>query len=64
MNVEELVSALTLEEKAGLCSGADFWHTKAVERLGMKVSLTRGSRENIKITTPFDLLIAEAMFAR
>ena len=26
MNVEELVSALTLEEKAGLCSGADFWH--------------------------------------
>ena len=35
MNVEELVSALTLEEKAGLCSGADFWHTKAVERLGI-----------------------------
>ena len=35
MNVEEFVSALTLEEKAGLCSGADFWHTKAVERLGI-----------------------------
>ena len=35
MNVEDLVSALTLEEKAGLCSGADFWHTKAVERLGI-----------------------------
>ena len=32
--VEELVQALTLEEKAGLCSGADFWRTKAVERLG------------------------------
>ena len=26
--VQELVAALTLEEKAGLCSGADFWHTK------------------------------------
>ncbi len=26
---------MTLEEKAGLCSGADWWHTKAVERLGL-----------------------------
>ena len=26
---------MTLEEKAGLCSGLDFWHTKAVERLGV-----------------------------
>ena len=33
----------------------------AVERLGMKVVLTRGSRENIKITTPFDLLLGEAI---
>lgn len=33
----------------------------AVERLGMKVSLTTGSRENIKITTPFDLLLGEAI---
>lgn len=33
----------------------------AVERLGMKVSLTEGSRENIKITTPFDLLLGEAI---
>lgn len=33
----------------------------AVERLGMRVSLTRGSRENIKITTPFDLLLGEAI---
>lgn len=33
----------------------------AVERLGMKVSLTAGSRENIKITTPFDLILGEAI---
>lgn len=33
----------------------------AVERLGMKVSLTTGSRENIKITTPFDLLMGEVI---
>jgi beta-glucosidase len=35
MNVEKLVKELTLEEKASLCSGADFSHTKAVERLGI-----------------------------
>lgn len=34
-NIEKLIAELTLEEKAGLCSGADFWHTKAVERLGI-----------------------------
>ena len=33
----------------------------AVERLGMPVTLTPGSRENIKITTPFDLLLGEAI---
>lgn len=33
----------------------------AVERLGMKVSLTRGSRENLKLTTPFDLVVGEAI---
>ena len=33
----------------------------AVERLGMKVSLTRGSRENLKLTTPFDLIVGEAI---
>ena len=35
MNVEKIISEMTLEEKAGLCSGRDFWHTKAIERLGV-----------------------------
>ena len=26
---------MTLEEKAGLCSGKDFWNTKEIERLGV-----------------------------
>ena len=33
----------------------------AVERMGMKVSLTTGSRENLKLTTPFDLIVAEGI---
>ena len=34
-----------------------------VERLGVPVQLTAGSRRNIKLTTPEDLLMAEAFFA-
>lgn len=35
MDVKKLVSQMTLEEKASLCSGEGFWHTKAVERLNI-----------------------------
>ncbi|WP_143098726.1 glycoside hydrolase family 3 C-terminal domain-containing protein [Ruminococcus albus] len=35
MNIKKILKELTLEEKASLCSGADFWHTKAVERLAI-----------------------------
>ncbi len=35
MDIKTIISQMTLEEKAGLCSGSDFWHTKAVERLGV-----------------------------
>ena len=34
-NLKELVSQMTLEEKAGMCSGLDFWHLKSVDRLGI-----------------------------
>ena len=33
MNIDRIIEELTLEEKASLCSGLDFWHTKPVERL-------------------------------
>lgn len=32
-----------------------------VEAMGVKVALTAGNRENIKLTTPFDLKVAEAL---
>ena len=35
VDVSELISKMTLEEKASLCSGLDFWHIKGVERLGV-----------------------------
>jgi 2-C-methyl-D-erythritol 4-phosphate cytidylyltransferase len=36
----------------------------AVESMGMTVRLTEGSYENIKVTTPEDLLVAEALMRR
>ncbi|GAA2467534.1 glycoside hydrolase family 3 C-terminal domain-containing protein [Winogradskya humida] len=35
LDIPTLLTALTLEEKAGLLDGSDFWHTQGVERLGI-----------------------------
>ena len=41
--IQSLISQMTLEEIAGMCSGADFWHLKGVERLGIpSVMVTDG----------------------
>lgn len=34
--IKSLISEMTLEEKAGLCSGADVWHLKSIDRLGIR----------------------------
>ena len=42
-DIQSLIAQMTLEEKAGLCSGLDFWHTKGIERLGIpSIMLTDG----------------------
>ena len=33
MTTKEIVSAMTMKEQASLTSGADFWHSKAIDRL-------------------------------
>ncbi|GAB2597156.1 glycoside hydrolase family 3 N-terminal domain-containing protein [Pseudactinotalea suaedae] len=34
-DIPRILAELTLAEKASLCSGQDFWHTQAIERLGI-----------------------------
>ena len=36
MDVKKVTSQMSLEEKAGLCSGYNFWYTKSIERLGVE----------------------------
>ncbi len=35
MNIEEIISKMTLKDKIALCSGANFWQTKAMEQYGI-----------------------------
>ena len=35
MDIRKAIAEMTLEEKASLLSGLDFWHTKPIERLGI-----------------------------
>lgn len=34
-DLKAIINEMTLEEKAGMCSGKDFWHLKGIERLGI-----------------------------
>jgi len=43
MDIKKIISEMTLEEKAGFCSGKDFWRTEDFERLGIpSVMVTDG----------------------
>lgn len=43
MNHADIISKMTLQEKAEFCSGADFWHLQSSERLGIpKIMVTDG----------------------
>lgn len=43
MKYQEIIDKLTLEEKASLCSGKDFWHMKGIDRLDIpSIMLTDG----------------------
>ena len=35
MNVQKIISKMTLEDKISLCTGGDFWHTKAMPQYGI-----------------------------
>lgn len=39
----DLIAQMTLEEKASMCDGLDYWHSQPIERLGIKsISLNDG----------------------
>ena len=35
MDTEKIIREMTLQEKVDFCTGADFWHTKAIQKFGV-----------------------------
>lgn len=60
-DVDLVRAALYKAEQEGIRLTDD---CSAVERLGMKIHLTEGSDENIKITTPIDMILAKSILDR
>ncbi|MBQ5883587.1 MAG: D-ribitol-5-phosphate cytidylyltransferase, partial [Clostridia bacterium] len=56
--LEFVINSLTDEELASYTDVASIFHNK-----GYNVRLVKGSDNNIKITTPFDLAVAQAIIA-
>ena len=53
MDIENVLSQMTLEEKASLCSGYYYWHTKSIERLNIpKIMMCDGPHGLRKQTGP------------
>lgn len=57
-DVDLVRGALYKAEQEGISVTDD---CSAVERIGMKVHLTEGSDENLKITTPIDMILAKSV---
>lgn len=60
-NTEAIRSALRMALEQGIVLTDD---CSAAEAAGMQVILTQGSEENLKVTTPVDLILAEAILCR
>lgn len=63
VKAKELVEQMTLSEKASLCSGADNWYLKGVERLGLHPILMtdgpHGLRKQVVSTDALDIAGSE-----
>jgi len=62
-DIKKLILQMTLEEKASLCSGLDFWHTKPIERLGIpSIRMSDGPHGLRKEETMFSKTVPATCF--
>ncbi len=58
--IAELIGKLTVEEKAGLCTGAGPWQTLAVERLGLKPITVSDGPHGVRRTVDSAQIISQS----
>lgn len=59
--IESLVSQMTLEEKAALCTGATTWSSTPVERLGIPAMVVSDGPNGVRRTVSTDELTTESL---
>lgn len=64
MNIDKILNEMTLEEKASLCSGEGFWHTKEIKRLDIqKLMVADGPHGLRKVNEERDCVTDESIKA-
>ena len=60
MNVQDLISQMTLEEKALLCTGATPWRTVGIERLGIEPMIVADGPHGLRRSKDIEGMITES----
>lgn len=63
MDIDKLIAQMTLEEKASMCSGKNFWETQDIERLGIpSITLADGPYGLVKRLSDFSEVVPATCF--
>jgi beta-glucosidase len=60
-NIQSIISQMTLEEKAALCSGASAWTTTAVERLGIPEMVVSDGPHGVRRVADVNSIASESL---
>ena len=60
-DINQLITQMTLEEKAALCTGATPWRTVAIERLGLESVIMSDGPHGLRRAADVEALISESL---